>query len=148
MSLNALALEQWLIGVEGFSPYAYLDSKGFWTVGYGRCVDRRAGGGISTDEALFLLRNDIAGVAAALDIALPWWIHVGHVRGAVLADMAFNMGTAGLLKFHKMLGHVERGEWDEAADDLLDSQYAREVPARAAENARRMRTGVVLGMQP
>lgn len=148
MSLNYRELEQDLKRVEGFRAYAYLDSKGLTTVGFGRCLDRRVGGGISGPEALYLLKNDIVKTAAALDALIPWWMGLDDFRARVLIDMAFNMGVGGLLEFHKMLGHVERGEWDAAADDMLDSNYAREVPVRAAENARRMRTGSVLAVQP
>ena len=148
MSLNYEALEQDIIRVEGYSPYAYLDSKGFWTVAFGRCIDRRVGGGISHAEALFLLQNDIDAKVSELSKRLPWWIYLDDVRARVLVDLAFNMGVAGLMEFHKMLGNVERGEWDAAADDMLDSNYARDVPTRAAENARRMRTGSVLAVQP
>lgn len=149
MPLNYDGLMQDLKRVEGFVRYAYLDSKGYWTIGHGRCIDARVGGGITQTEAGMLLRNDIANTIAQLDAVMLWWVSLDDVRARVLVDMAFNMGIAGLLEFHKMLGHVERGEWDAAADDMLDSNYARkDVPTRAAENARRMRTGSVLAVQP
>lgn len=42
---------------EGNRPLPYMDSLGFWTVGIGRMIDSRKGGGLSPDEIDFLLLN-------------------------------------------------------------------------------------------
>ena len=44
---------------EGFKSSVYQDTEGYWTIGIGRMVDPKLGGGISLDEAEYLLENDI-----------------------------------------------------------------------------------------
>ena len=53
----------------------------------------------------------------------------------VLFDMAYQMGVSGLLKFKKMLTAIRETDWNKAADELLDSNYARQTPNRAKRNA-------------
>ena len=57
---------------EGLVKHAYQDHLGYWTIGYGRLIDEKLGGGLSEDEASFLLRNDIARAYADLLNNHPW----------------------------------------------------------------------------
>ena len=43
---------------EGLVLHAYEDHLGYLTIGYGRLIDKRRGGGISKAEAEYLLLND------------------------------------------------------------------------------------------
>ena len=56
----------------------------------------------------------------------------GPVQEA-LVNLVFNMGINRLMQFKKTLGYLRHGEFEEAADELLDSRYARQVPSRAQE---------------
>jgi lysozyme len=56
-------------------------------------------------------------------------------------NMAFQMGITGLMKFKKTLSLVEMGLYDDAADNMLKSLWAKQTPNRAAEMAEQMRTG-------
>jgi lysozyme len=62
-----------------------------------------------------------------------------YMRDLVLFDMAYQMGVSGLLKFEKMLAAVARADYETAADELLDSNYARQTPERANRNAELLR---------
>ena len=134
-------IERLLLRDEGYRRSAYTDSLGFWTVGVGRCVDARKGGGISQSEAFLLLRNDLGTKSAALDAAIPWWKGLDPVRRAVLLSMAFQMGAAGLLGFRNTLKAVREARWDDAAALMLTSKWATQVPLRASRLADAMRTG-------
>ena len=57
-----------------------------------------------------------------------------------LLDMAYNMGVPGLLGFQKMWAALAAGDYERAAEEALDSVYARELPARAGRVADRMRS--------
>lgn len=94
---------------EGFKSYAYKDSLGFWTIGIGRLIDGRKGGGISRAEAEYLLKNDIEVRHVALMAKIPWFQSLDYVRQAILMSMAFQMGVDGLMGFKNMLAHVEAG---------------------------------------
>ena len=48
-----------------------------------------------------------------------------------LADMAYELGDTGLAAFHTMLRLLEQGDYTAAADDALQTLWAREVPNRA-----------------
>jgi lysozyme len=126
---------------EGFRDHAYQDSLGHWTIGYGRLIDKRKGGGISREEARTLLLHDLQTVFAGLDAKLPWWRELDAIRRRVLVDMAFNLGVGGLTKFRATLAAVREGCWDEAAKGMLHSRWAGQVGRRARRLAAMMRTG-------
>lgn len=126
---------------EGFSATAYRDSLGWLTIGYGRLIDeRRPGGGVSEEEGLYLLRNDITRTVTELRRAVPFFAGLDGPRCAVVIELGFQLGLGGLLGFRRMLAALERGDNEAAADELLDSRYAEQVPARAARYAERLRT--------
>lgn len=137
--MNADSLAQQLLVDEGFVPHAYQDSLGFWTIGVGRLIDQRKGGGITRDEAMFLLRNDIKRHWSELVTALPWVEAAPEAVQEVLANMCFNLGLSGLLGFRQTLAHLEAGRWAEAADEMLQSRWAAQVGARAGRLAARLR---------
>ena len=67
---SAQILKQQIEEAEGFRAACYLDSEGFKTIGIGRLIDAKKGGGISKAEALYLLDNDLARVQQELDAAM------------------------------------------------------------------------------
>ena len=127
---------------EGQRPLAYQDHLGYWTIGVGRLIDsRKPGAGLRPDEIDYLLRNDIADQVAALQRALPWFAKLDQARQGVLINMAFQMGTAGLLAFRSTLSHVAAGRYNEAATQMLQSKWAEQTPARARRLSEQMKTG-------
>ena len=127
---------------EGVKPAAYHDSMGWLTIGVGRLIDsRKPGAGLRPDEIDYLLRNDINDRVSALQRALPWFDRLNDARRGVLVNMAFQLGTAGLLGFKSTLALVERGQYAEAAEQMLKSKWANQTPARAKRLAEQMKTG-------
>jgi lysozyme len=131
-------LQKQLILHEGCKLTAYRDSVGVITIGIGRNLQHR---GITQEEALMLLRNDISATLTAMRKELPWTIALDDVRQRVLCDMAFNMGVGQLLEFKRTLAAVKAGDYEAAADMMLDSRWASQVGERARRLARMMRTG-------
>lgn len=150
--IDALAIEH-LRFEEGTVLYAYQDHLGYWTLGTGRLIDKRKGGGISNAENDYLLANDIAKVRRQLeadpDTAAAWArVKNDPVRAVALISMSFQMGNggsgqdnAGLSGFDTTLGHIAAGRWDAAADGMLSSLWAKQTPARAKRVAAMIRTG-------
>lgn len=126
---------------EGRVLHAYQDHLGWWTIGIGRLIDKRKGGGISNEEADYLKRNDIAKVRAQLDENLPWWRDLDPVRQRAIQNMCFQLGIAGLLKFKSSLALIRSGDWASAAAHLNASLWARQTPNRAARVINMIRTG-------
>lgn len=126
---------------EGCVLYAYDDHLGYSTIGYGRLIDRRKGGGISKKEAEFLLENDIDNKLSELRNKYEHFDNLDDARKAVLLNMSFQLGVAGLLKFKNTLAYIEAGDYENAAANMLKSKWAQQTPNRANRMAEQMRTG-------
>ena len=120
---------------EGFVPHAYQDHLGFWTIGYGRLIDKSRGGLITQEEAEYLLRNDVARVITELQARLPFYERLPDRKKQALANMAFQLGVAGLMNFRRMLSAIKDEDWTRARMEALDSKWASQTPARAREVA-------------
>ena len=123
---------------EGVRSKVYKDHLGIMTIAVGRNLEDR---GLSEDEIDYLLANDIQIVENELDNGLSWWRDLDEVRQRALADLAFNMGLPRLHGFVKMLDGLQRRDYHAAADELLDSKYAKQVGARSERVANMIRTG-------
>jgi lysozyme len=123
---------------EGLRLKLYADSCGKLTIGYGRCIEDI---GISQQEADLLLMNDLTRSVNDLANNLPWLYEIDDIRRAALVDLCFQLGWRGLSKFQKTLEYAEKKYWDKAADELLDSIYAKQAPKRANEISEMLRTG-------
>lgn len=119
-------------------PRIYIDSVGKTTGGVGRNLSDVP---FSDDEIDLMLTNDIEKAETGLDARLSWWRVLDPVRQRVLLNMAFNMGVAGLLAFTNTLAAVHAGDYDAAADEMLNSKWAGQVHDRAQRLAQMMRTG-------
>ena len=136
-------LTQQLEQDEGTSATVYQDQFGFWTLGTGRLVDKRKpGAGLRQVEIDFMLQNDIDDRINAVGKALPWFQNLDDARQGVLLNMAFQLGTDGLLAFHTTLGHVQAGNYAQADADMLQSPWASQTPGRAKRLSTQMETGI------
>ena len=126
---------------EGLVLHGYKDHLGFLTIGYGRLIDKRRGGGISNAEAEYLLQNDINGKLAELKQRLPWFDKLNDPRKGVLLNMCFQLGIGGLMGFRNTLSKIEAGNYAGAASNMLKSKWAQQTPRRAQEMAKQMETG-------
>ncbi len=133
--LTAKAL---LIHQEGLILKPYKDTVGKLTIGVGRNLEDT---GISESEAHHLLANDILKRYKELTERLPWFKRLDDVRQLALLSMAFNLGTDGVLKFHRMLAYLHVKDYETAANESLNSKWATQVGRRAREVAEMIRTG-------
>ena len=78
-----------------------------------------------------------------LDRNIPFWKALSDNKKLVLCNMAFNLGVTKLMQFKKMLLslHPDNRADEEAAVQLVDSKYARQLPARSQRNAELIREG-------
>lgn len=138
MSKIAQLLEQH----EGRKACAYQDSLGYWTIGVGHLVDSRKNAGLPDPIIDAMLEYDIQEKADQLTSALPWVVSLDEVRHAVLLDMCFNLGIAGLLGFQHFLAAVKSGDYKTAAQQMLQSKWATQVKTRATRLSTMMDTGL------
>lgn len=133
------SFKEMLMRHEGYSGKLYKDSVGKYTIGYGRNIEDK---GVSIDEANLMFDNDISDARNDCLHAFPWFADLDEPRQWVLINMCFNLGLTRLKGFHKFLGAVERGDYDTAAIEMLDSLWAKQVKGRARELAALMQGSV------
>ncbi len=155
-------IERLLILHEGLKLRLYRCTAGKWSIGVGRNLDDNPlspqeiaylgrsdlSGGISEAEALWLLDRTLSIQSRELDEALPWSAGLDEVRRAVLLDMSYNLGTAGLLKFKNTLRHLQARQFEEAAEEMLRSVWALQVGKREGQRAWRLARMVKTGEWP
>jgi lysozyme len=121
---------------EGVRSKPYRCTAGKLTIGVGHNLDDN---GLSDAAINFILNEDLETARAELDRVTPWWRDLSSNRQDVLVDMVFNLGAPRLLRFRGMLFQAQSGDFNAAADEMLDSQWARQVGERAQTLARMMR---------
>ena len=135
-------LKEDLIRDEGKVLYAYQDTLGYWTIGVGHLIDKRKGGGLPDAVVEMLLLHDIDEKIEACRKAFSWFDELDDARQRVIVNMAFNLGIDGLKKFKRMLSAIENKDYSEAARQMLDSVWAKQVGIRATRLANLMKYGV------
>jgi lysozyme len=125
---------------EGFRSKPYLDSKSVLTIGWGTNIAQ----GIDHTEASFLLQHRMGLAMRECIRRLPWFSRQNDVRRGVVVRMVYQLGIDGVLGFRKFCAAMDVDDHETAADEMLDSKWAREdSPARANREARRMRKVVM-----
>ena len=117
---------------EGISKWAYEDHLGYVTVGVGRCLDPEKGLGLSDDEIDYLLRNDILRCYQELNV-FSWFHDLDEVRQHAIVSMLFQLGLPKFLEFKKTLAFLAEDKYSQAAEEMLNSKWARQTPNRARE---------------
>mgnify|MGYP003134558195 FL=1 len=125
---------------EGVRSKVYVCSAGYETIGVGRNISA-TGLGLDPDEIDFLLMNDITRVRQELNRVFKWFDGLDAARKDAMIDIAFNLGLTVLCKFEKSLAYMESGDYMLAADEFLDSNWAKQVGNRAIEVTDMIRTG-------
>jgi lysozyme len=159
------SLEDQLILHEGLRLGVYKCPAGYWTVGVGRNLEgkplrkeeqeyifKRSGlapdevievlkeRGITKDEALFLLREDIADAEKDLQ-HFDWFPRLDPVRRKVVLDMRYNLGPTRFRGFKKMIAALARGDYKAAAAEMVDSAWYHQVGNRSKRLVKMMETG-------
>jgi len=139
-------------GHEGRVRKPYKCPAGYWSFGVGRNLQTNK---LTLEETLFLLEhgpgddfinlllaNDLSRccteASACIGTHFAGW---PPARQAAVISMLFNLGLQGFLGFRKMVAALRDGRWDEAADESLDSERAKQLPRRSAEEALMIRSG-------
>jgi len=126
---------------EGRENKIYQDSVGKWTIGVGRNLTDR---GLTDDEVDYLLRNDMD-VALRGARTLPYWDRLDPARQLVVADLVYNLGLPRFKKFVLTNQALERGDYREAARQMIDSKWYIQTKRRARKLVRIMFTGKLDG---
>lgn len=126
--MNRTRIRAQLVKHEGLQLKPYTDTVGKVTIGVGRNLTDR---GISEDEAMDLLDHDINIAREACLQLYGGFDTFTENRQHALIDFVFNVGKGTASTFTNMIKAIEGRHWDDAADHLLDSKYAKQVGQRA-----------------
>lgn len=129
---------------EGEVQFPYQDTRGFLTIGIGRNLTVK---GINAEERKLIFENDLSEAVAVARRCIPSFDALNDVRKYVVVNMAFNMGygngkNRGLSSFVNTLKAIAGEQWETAAILMAQSDWAKQVGARAVRLATNMRTGV------
>jgi lysozyme len=134
--------QQMLMSQEGTGPrdadgrfLPYLDSVGKWTIGYGHLMEK----GLPADVANMLFQCDLADALDDVRHCFSCYDSLSRPRQLVLISLAFQLGRNKLNGFVRFIGAVHRGDWNDAADELLNSKAARQTPARYNQLSKMMK---------
>ena len=129
-------IKEMLIRHEGLVCNPYKCSVDKLTIGVGRNLDAN---GISEEEALYLLDNDIKRVHEELDKNWGVWRTFPEQARMVCIDCCFQMGITGWMNFRRTRALMEMGCWLESSEEILDSKYYKiDTPNRALYNSRQL----------
>ena len=136
---------------EGFRAKPYYCPAGKLTQGYGRNLEALP---LDDYEQTFLNSDGSVDRAVAEDWAMEEIEHcysmlttldffnpMDDVRQAVIIDMCYNLGMAGLLKFKGMIKALESQDYGGAAVEMINSRWYKQVGNRGVRNVAIMRTG-------
>ena len=128
--INIETIEEMLIRHEGIKFTPYRCTAGRLTIGCGRSLDTK---GITKDEAMFLLKNDIEECTRDLAISLfrgKFWDFPGAIQ-RVLISMRFQLGYGGFRGFKKMIAAVKDDDWREMIVQMQESNWYKQTTNRA-----------------
>ena len=122
---------------EGFGSRMYKCPADKWTIGNGFNLEAIEMPKVVADLWLGILIDELEEQLYIHD----WYANLNHARQVVIIDMSYQMGISGMLSFRNMVNAIICGDYDEAADHMLDSKYAHQTPERASRNYRIMKEG-------
>ena len=111
----------------------YICPAGHLTIGVGRNLDDL---GISEDEAMYLLENDIKRVKSELREIFPDFDELPYNVQLVLIDMEFNLGKRRFLTFRKMIQAVKEHNWAKMIEEMKNSRWCGQVKSRCDDDVR------------
>jgi lysozyme len=131
---------------EGCVHAVYLDHLNLKTVGIGHLLtewdeeyDKPVGTEVSEERVNELFAKDIDVTIDECKVLYEHFDDLPEEAQRIIANMMFNLGRPRLSKFKKMREAVMDANWIEAAIQMEDSLWAKQVPNRAERLCERMR---------
>ena len=113
------------IGVnEGFRSKPYQCSEDVWTIGHGLTW-------LTEEESLNILSGRVSKLHLKLSDDLDYYDDLPPEVQGVVIECCFQMGVKGWSMFKKAIKNMQDKNWKGAADEMLDSLWAKQTPERA-----------------
>ncbi len=122
---------------EGFIPKIYRDILGKATIGYGHLITEKdnfqEGIEYSIEELEKVFNQDFnKAVDGANELTSHLSLVLATVKGVII-EMVFQLGKTGVSKFKKFFIALENKDYNEAANQMLDSNWYKQTPKRCLE---------------
>ena len=144
--MDLAVLREQIEADEGCKYEIYLDHLGLPTFGIGHLVteadeeyNQPVGTTITTDRVAECFNTDVGTVLEDCERLYPDFDSLPEEVQLIIANMMFNMGYPRLSKFKGMKAGVDARDWQQAADEMVDSKWYRQVTNRAERLVQRMR---------
>ena len=131
---------------EGVKYEIYLDHLGLPTFGIGHLVldsdvehGQEVGTPVSEDRVNECFAKDVETVLSECKTLYSNFELLPEEVQLIIANMMFNMGRPRLSQFKGMRAGIDAGDWNRAADEMVDSRWYRQVTNRADRLVNRMR---------
>ena len=131
---------------EGCEYKIYNDHLGYATFGIGHLIKesddeygQSLGSAVSPERVIEAFESDIQSVLQDCNTLYPDFDDLPEEAQQVIANMMFNLGRPRLSKFAGMKRGVDARDWEQAADEMVDSNWYRQVTNRADRLVERMR---------
>ena len=145
--MDTYRLREELANDEGCKYEVYLDHLGYPTFGIGHLITdddpecgTSVGTEVSSDRVQEAFDSDIESVLSDCERLYVQFEHLPEEAQLIIANMMFNMGYTRLSKFKGMKRVVDARNWEEAADEMVDSRWYKQVSRRADRLVVRMRS--------
>ena len=144
--MNLEQLREELKRDEGCVYSVYLDHLNLPTTGIGHLINewdeeygKPVGTPVSEERVNDLFDKDIQVTIDECKLLYDNFDDLPEEAQLIIANMMFNLGRPRLTKFRKMYEAVMDANWIEAAIQMEDSLWAKQVPNRAERLCNRMR---------
>lgn len=129
---------------EGFIPKIYKDILGKVTIGYGHLVTEKdnfqEGIEYSKEELEKVFNEDFnKAVEGANELTSQLNLVLATVKGVII-EMVFQLGKTGVSKFKKFFEALNKQDYNEAANQMIDSNWHKQTPKRCEELANIIRS--------
>jgi len=144
--MDMVKLREELESDEGVKYEVYNDHLGYATFGIGHLIldsDPEQGSSVGTpvseSRVAEAFESDIVQVLSDCETLYPDFESLPEDAQRIIANMMFNMGRPRLSKFKGMKRGVDAQDWNAAADEMIDSNWYKQVTNRAERLVTRMR---------
>jgi len=114
----------------------YYCPAGKLSIGVGRNIEDN---GISEDEAMYMLNNDIFRCIEELETIFDDFSELPENIQIALIDMIFNLGKTRFLKFKKMIQAIKDKDFKKASEEAKNSHWCGQVGKRCDDVVEMMR---------
>lgn len=127
---------------EGYRSSVYFDTKGIPTAGWGHAFLK--GSHIPYEVSRILFEDDFQRAVNGYNLFVK--VHrlsLNEARRGIIINMIFQMGYRGVSRFKNMIAYLKIEDYENAANEMLDSKWSRNHRLRSGRLAKQMKEGSV-----